>query len=66
MKSHRIKFTIRNMESQIAFVFILCYTFFRLILKWRGSMKKYLNVIENEELNCMQYYLLYRNVFDHF
>lgn len=29
-------------------------------------MKKYLNVIENEELNCMQYYLLYRNVFDHF
>lgn len=54
------------MESQIAFVFILCYTLFRLILKWRGSMKKYLNVIENEELNRMQYYLLYRNVFDHF
>ena len=63
MKSHRIKSTIRNMESQIAFVFILCYTFFRLILKWRGSMKKYLNVIENEELNRRQYYLLYIGMF---
>lgn len=29
-------------------------------------MKKYLNVIENEELKRTQYYLLYRNVFDHF
>lgn len=29
-------------------------------------MKKYLNVIENEELNRTQYYLLYRNVFGHF
>lgn len=63
MKSHRIKFTIRNMESQIAFVFILCYTFLGLILKWRGSMKKYLNAIENEELNRTQYYLLYIGMF---